>query len=124
VRETLEAVAELDAADLRPGAVFVNRVQPARLPAELVSTAAHGDVDTDQVLARLGSVGLDIGLPEVEELVDETIEHAIRVGAEERSRRELSTANLPGIELPELADGVDVAALYELAETLTEQGVR
>ncbi|MDI5976792.1 ArsA-related P-loop ATPase, partial [Amycolatopsis magusensis] len=37
VRETVEAVAELDGADLRPGAVLVNRVRPPRLPARSIT---------------------------------------------------------------------------------------
>jgi hypothetical protein len=31
---------------------------------------------------------------------------------------------MPQLELPELADGVDLGGLYELAELLREQGVR
>src|SRR5256714_2737253 len=42
VRETIEAVGELDGAELRPGAVIVNRVRPPRLPARPVTSAAHG----------------------------------------------------------------------------------
>lgn len=124
VRETLEAVSELDGADLRPGAVFVNRVRPARLSASRVAQAAAGEIDTAGVLTQLRAVGLDIELDEVEELADETIEHAIRLGAEERARLDLNTANLPAVELPDLPEGVDVAALYELAEAMREQGVR
>jgi anion-transporting ArsA/GET3 family ATPase len=124
VRETLEAVRELDAADLRPGTVFVNRVRPARLPADLIATAAAGAVDTGAVLTDLRSAGLDIDFAGVEELVEETVDHAIRLGAESRSRTELRTAGLPAVELPDLADGVDVGGLYELAEILIERGVR
>ena len=52
VRETLEAVAELDAADLRPGAVIVNRVRPPRLPARSMNRAADGRVDASRVRDR------------------------------------------------------------------------
>jgi anion-transporting ArsA/GET3 family ATPase len=124
VRETLDAVAELDAADLRPGTCFVNRVRPAWLPAELVPAAAAGAIDPDAVLADLRAAGLDLDAAGVEELIEETIEHATRLGAEERSRQDLRTANLPAVELPDLADGVDVGGLYELAEILVDQGVR
>ena len=44
VAETLEAVAELDLADLRPGAVLVNRARPARLPRHLVTAAQSARV--------------------------------------------------------------------------------
>lgn len=48
----------------------------------------------------------------------------MRVAAEQRARDQLAEADLPTLELPDLTDGVDVAALYDLAEALTEQGVR
>ncbi len=43
---------------------------------------------------------------------------------EETAKDKLAESDLPTIELPELADGVDVAALYELAELLVSAGVR
>jgi anion-transporting ArsA/GET3 family ATPase len=124
VRETLDAVAELDGADLRPGAVFVNRVQPDRLPEDAVDAAAAGEIDAAEIAAELKDAGLALAEHTVADLVFETYEHATRVKAELRARTHLDEADLPAIELPELTDGVDVAALYELAELLTEQGVR
>ncbi|MFI6030631.1 ArsA-related P-loop ATPase [Amycolatopsis magusensis] len=124
VRETVEAVAELDGADLRPGAVLVNRVRPPRLPARSITAAADGRVDASRVRDGLASAGLALDEETLEALVEETVEHAIRVAAEQRAREQLSEADLPTIELPDLTDGVDVAALYDLAEALLDQGVR
>jgi len=124
VRETLDAVAELDGADLRPGAVFVNRVRPARLANRSVSAAAGGRVDADRLRAGLTAAGLALAEDELQGLVDETVEHAVRVRAEQRAHELLAEADLPAVELPDLVDGVDVGALYELAETLVDQGVR
>ncbi|MFC3898995.1 ArsA-related P-loop ATPase [Lentzea rhizosphaerae] len=124
VRETLDAVAELDAADLRPGAVLVNRVNPIRLPARSISVAAEGRVDESRVRAGLQAAGLDLDEFTLEGLVDETVEHAIRVQSEKEAMELLSESDLPTLELPELTDGVDVAALYELAEVLVAAGVR
>jgi anion-transporting ArsA/GET3 family ATPase len=124
VRETLDAVAELDTADLRPGAVFVNRIRPERLPADLVTTAASGRIDPAELTAELKQGGLRLSDDVVTDLVAETVEHAGRVLAEQRARGHLGEADLPTLDLPELADGVDVAALYELAEAMVEQGVR
>jgi anion-transporting ArsA/GET3 family ATPase len=123
VRETLEAVADLDGADLRPGTVLVNRVRPPRLPARSITAAADGRVNASRVRAGLTAAGLDLGKDALEGLVEETVEHAIRVAAEQRARDQLAEADLPTLELPDLNDGVDVAALYELADALTEQGV-
>ncbi|WP_086823910.1 ArsA-related P-loop ATPase [Allokutzneria sp. NRRL B-24872] len=124
VRETLDAVTELDAADLRPGAVITNRVRPPRLSARSMSAAAGGRVDAGRVRAGLAEAGLDLDTDVVEGLVEETVEHAIRVQAEQRARADLDAVDLPSLELPELTDGVDTGALYELAELLGEQGVR
>ncbi|MFD4673899.1 ArsA-related P-loop ATPase [Lentzea sp. NPDC058450] len=124
VRETLDAVAELDGADLRPGAVFVNRVQPARLPARSVPVAAQGRLDESRVRTGLQAAGLDLDEFTLEGLVDETVEHAIRVQSQEEAKELLSHSDLPTLDLPDLTDGVDVAALYELAEVLVAAGVR
>ncbi|RZQ65414.1 ArsA-related P-loop ATPase [Amycolatopsis suaedae] len=124
VRETVEAVAELDGADLRPGAVLVNRVRPPRLPARSVVAAADGRVDASRVRQGLAAAGLELGEETLDALVEETVEHAIRVAAEQRARTQLTEADLPTLELGEMTGGVDVAALYDLAEALIDQGVR
>jgi anion-transporting ArsA/GET3 family ATPase len=124
VRETLDAVEELDLADLRPGAVLVNRVRPLRLPARSVTAAADGRVDGSRVRAGLVSAGLAFDSDALEGLVNETVEHAIRVQTNRKAREDLADAGLPTLDLPEFTGGVDVAALYELAEVLTGQGVR
>ncbi|WP_410593473.1 ArsA-related P-loop ATPase [Amycolatopsis sp. lyj-23] len=124
VRETVEAVAELDGADLRPGAVLVNRVRPERLPARSITAAADGRVDASRVRTGLAAAGLKLPQDTLDALVDETVEHAVRVAAEQRAREQLAEADLPTMELPDLTEGVDVAALYDLAEALTDQGVR
>ncbi|XVS64761.1 ArsA-related P-loop ATPase [Actinosynnema sp. CA-299493] len=124
VRETLDAVADLDAADLRPGAVFVNRVSQPRLPARSVASASEGRVDRGRVRAGLEAAGLEVDGDVLDGLVEQTVEHALRVRTEERAKEKLAEADLPTLELPEVTDGVDVAALYELAEVLVGRGVR
>jgi hypothetical protein len=81
-------------------------------------------VDASRVRSGLAAAGLELPDATLEALVEETVEHAIRIAAEQRAREQLSEADLPTLELPDLTDGVDVAALYDIAETLTEQGVR
>jgi anion-transporting ArsA/GET3 family ATPase len=122
-RETIEAVGELDAAELRPGAVILNRVRPPRLPARSVTSAADGRVDASRVRGGLAAAGLDLAADDLEGLVAETVEHAIRVQAEQRARAQLAEVDLPILELAESTDGVDIAALYEFAEELVSQGV-
>ncbi|MCS7483391.1 ArsA-related P-loop ATPase [Umezawaea endophytica] len=124
VRETLDAVAELDGADLRPGVVLVNRVREPRLPARSVVAAAGGRVDASRVRAGLEAAGLDLDAETIDGLVEETVEHAIRVTMELGAKEKLAESDLPSLELPDLTDGVDLAALYELAELMVERGVR
>jgi anion-transporting ArsA/GET3 family ATPase len=124
VRETIEAVEELDGADLRPGAVILNRVRPPRLPARSVTPAAGGRVDSSRVRNGLVTAGLNLSAADLDGLVEETVEHAVRQLAEQRAREQLAEIDLPAVELPELTEGVDPAALYELAEIMVEQGVR
>jgi anion-transporting ArsA/GET3 family ATPase len=124
VRETIEAVGDLDGAELRPGAVIVNRVRQPRLPARSVTSAADGRVDASRVRNGLASAGLDLAVEDLEGLVEETVEHAIRVQAEQRAMKQLAEVDLPTLELPECTGAVDTASLYELAEVLVDQGVR
>jgi anion-transporting ArsA/GET3 family ATPase len=124
IRETLEAIEELQQADLRPGAVLINRVRQPRLPDRSVTAAADGRVDASRVRAGLREAGLDLPDDVLEGLVAETVEHAIRVATERSAAEQLSAADQPMLQLPDLPDGIDVAALYELAELLVEKGVR
>ena len=72
----------------------------------------------------LEAAGLDVDADVLDGLLEQTVEHAMRVRMEEQAKEKLAEADLPTLELPELTDGVDVAALYELAEVLVGRGVR
>jgi hypothetical protein len=72
----------------------------------------------------LVSAGLDLSEADLDGLVEETVEHAVRQLAEQSAREHLEELDLPAVELPDLTHGVDTAALYELAEIMVEQGVR
>jgi hypothetical protein len=134
VAETLETVAELDLADLRPGAVLINRARPSRLPPHFAATtagnpgSANGQVDSDRIRAGLLAAGLDLDSAVLDGLIAETVEHAMRMDAEQHARARLADAGMPLIELPDLTeiggDGVDLGGIYELADVLREQGVR
>ncbi|MGQ0480547.1 MAG: ArsA-related P-loop ATPase [Pseudonocardia sp.] len=131
VTETLETVAELDAADLRTGAVIVNRADPRRLPARSVESAADGRVDRMRIRAGLSGAGIELTDAQLDGLIEETVEHAQRMQASAAALARLSAPPPDGpaeppprLELPEVLDGVELGALYELAELLAEQGVR
>ncbi len=124
VQETLDAIDELEAAELTVGAVVVNRVAPQLLPAGSLAPAAAGEVDVADLREGLVRAGLELPDDEVAGLVTETVQHAARVGTQAASRERLGAVGTALVELPLLHDGVDLAALYELGELLTEQGAR
>lgn len=124
IQETLEAIDDLEKLDLPIGSVIVNRNIPTFLQPDDLAKAAEGDIDADAVRAGLARTG--ITLPDVEfaGLLTESIEHATRISARAESAEQLEQLHVPRLELPTIADGVDLGSLYELAESLAHQGVR
>ncbi|HEY6794914.1 MAG TPA: ArsA-related P-loop ATPase [Kineosporiaceae bacterium] len=135
VQETQDAVAELRAAGLPIGGVVVNMVRDPYLPPETLSAARAGELDRGEVVAGLEAAGLGgrPGAPSAagsarvallaDGLLTEAAEHAARVALEDAQRAELQVLRRPTYELPTLAGGIDLGALYDLAEQLTEQGM-
>ncbi len=124
IQETVEAIEELESLGLPIGSVIVNRNIPPFLPADDLAKAAEGDIDADAVRAGLSGVGISLGDTDFAGLLTETIEHASRIRARAESAEQLDQLHVPRLELPTIADGVDLGSLYELAETLAQQGVR
>jgi anion-transporting ArsA/GET3 family ATPase len=124
VQETIDAVQELQADDLRIGSIIVNRANEARLSEKALVGAAEGKIDAGALRAGIAKSGLQLSDAEIAGLIRETIEHAARTYAQQQSNTELDSIKIPQLTLPTLRDGVDLGGLYELAEILTEQGVR
>ncbi len=124
IQETIEAIEELEELELPIGSVIVNRNIPPFLPPADLAKAAEGDIDADAVRAGLGKVGITLDDADFAGLLTETIEHATRIRARTESAEQLDRLKVPRLELPTIADGVDLGSLYELAETLAQQGVR
>lgn len=124
IQETLEAIEELTEMGLPIGSVIVNRNIPAYLPAEDLAKAAEGDIDADAVRAGLDKAGISLTDNDFAGLLTESIQHATRIAARAESAELLDAIDVPRLELPSLADGVDLGSLYELAEALEQQGVR
>jgi anion-transporting ArsA/GET3 family ATPase len=124
VQETADAVAELTAADFRIGTVIVNRANTDYLPAVQRGDAAAGMVDVDAVRAALEATGMRVTDADLRGLIDETVEYAATLAAQEQCASELDKVEAPRLQLPTLAGGIDLGALYELAAALQEQGVR
>ena len=124
IQETIEAIEELEKLQLPIGAVIVNRNIPPFLSTDDLANAAKGEIDATAARAALSRVGINLPDADFAGLLTETIEHASRISARSESARELAQLNVPQLELPTVADGVDLGSLYELAEILAQQGVR
>jgi anion-transporting ArsA/GET3 family ATPase len=124
VQETLEAIDELSKMDLPIGSVIVNRNIPAYLDPDVLAKAAEGDVDADSMRSGLETAGITLSADDFAGLLTETIEHATRITARADNAQQLDALHVPRLELPTISDGVDLGSLYELSESLAQQGVR
>ncbi len=124
MQETVEAIDELHKMDLPVGSVIVNRTLPVYLAPDDLAKAAEGDVDADAVRAGLAKAGIKLDNANFAGLLTETIQHATRLKARAEAAEQLDEISVPRLELPQLADGVDLGSLYTLAEELGRQGVR
>lgn len=124
VQETLEAIEELAEMELPIGSVIVNRNIPAYLDTDDLAKAAEGGVDADAVRAGLATAGIELSEDDFAGLLTETIEHATRIAARSETAQQLDSLQVPRLELPAISDGVDLGSLYELSESLAQQGVR
>ncbi|MFD6323115.1 ArsA family ATPase [Streptomyces sp. NPDC058442] len=126
VQETVDGIAELRGARLPVGRIIVNMVRPEVLDA--TDLELMGAVERSSVARALSSAGLGGARRggHAEQLVDPLLaqakEYAERYTLEAEQRAALAEVGLPLHELPLLAEGMDLAGLYELAEELRAQG--
>ncbi|WP_443064551.1 ArsA-related P-loop ATPase [Streptomyces sp. NBC_00582] len=127
VQETADGIAELRAAKLPVGRVVVNMVRPEVLDAdglELVRTVTRSSIARSLSAAGLGGARRG-GHAErlVDPLLQQAEEYAERHALEQEQRAVLGQLGLPLHELPLLAEGMDLAGLYQLATELREQQI-
>ncbi|WP_328450044.1 AAA family ATPase [Streptomyces sp. NBC_00386] len=127
VQETADGIAELRAAKLPVGRIVVNMVRPALLDGvdlELAKAAPRSAIAKSLSSAGLGGARRG-GLAErlVDPLLQQADEYAERYTLETEQRSVLAEQGLPSHELPLLAEGLDLAGLYELAAQLRKQGM-
>jgi anion-transporting ArsA/GET3 family ATPase len=68
--------------------------------------------------------GIELSDADFAGLLTETIQHATRITARAENAQELDALKVARLELPAISDGVDLGSLYELSESLAQQGVR
>jgi anion-transporting ArsA/GET3 family ATPase len=128
VQETSDAVAELRGLGMPLGAVVVNQVRPPLLAPDDLRAALGGELDPATLGPDLATALREAGLAlpgDARALTDALLaqagEHAARVQAEDGHRKRLAELGLPMVDLPQLpgvAEGMDLAALHELADVL------
>jgi len=123
VQETLDGIAELRAAGLPLGSVIINQSRQSELRTADLALAAARSLPDDVLVAGLRRAGIDPAPAVVKALEDEAADHATRVELQNTERQRLVDSGLPILELPLLAGGVNLGALYALAADLHAQGL-
>lgn len=123
VQETADGIEELRREQFPVGGVLVNLVRPNELDARTRDKAAEGQLPRDKIEADLASVGVDVSHELVDSLASEAREYAERRALEDAERKRITELDVPTYELPRMTDGIDLGALYELANELCEQGM-
>jgi anion-transporting ArsA/GET3 family ATPase len=122
VQETIDAIAELRENSLPVGGIFVNLMRPPRLNEDQRKQAVTHSLDPQVIARSLDLVGLDssnlVGV-----LEREAVDHAQRVDLEQRELVRLIETGLPLVTLPLIPGGIDMGALYELAQVMRDAGV-
>ena len=119
VQETADGVAELEDAALPVGGIIVNMTRPPLVGA----SAGLADLTAPDLSASLARAGLDASPGIVAALLAECADHTARVDLEQAERVRIAELGRPVYDLPFIAGGIDLAALYELAGMLHEQGM-
>ncbi|MEU0033142.1 MULTISPECIES: ArsA-related P-loop ATPase [unclassified Streptomyces] len=127
VQETADGIAELRTAQLPVGRIIVNMVRPALLDdvdLELTGAVARGAIAKSLSAAGLGGARRGGNAERlVDPLLEQAEEYAERHTLEREQRAVLTDQDLPLHELPLLAEGMDLAGLYQLAKELRQQGI-
>jgi len=121
VQETLDAIVALRASGLPVGHVIVNLERAHVLSASTQKALANGELAAESVAAALRSVSLDAEASAG--LLDEGRSRHERQVLQDSQRALLRETGVRLATLPALRDGVDLGALYELAQLLRDEGL-
>jgi anion-transporting ArsA/GET3 family ATPase len=122
VQEAADTVAALEKAKIPVGAVVVNQIRRPHLGVRDLAAARRGRLDRIAVATGLRVAGLAVSDALVDQLLTEAKAHADRVALEKHERAAVAVLDRPTYELSRIADGIDLAALYELGAELSAQG--
>ena len=123
VQETLEAVAELRAKGMHPGAIVVNMVRRPVLDEAALEQARDGRLHRASIRTQLSDAGVTVTPELLSGLLDEARDHALRVDLEQEQLALLEATGLPVVRVPALSGGVDSGSIRELADVLVAEGM-
>ncbi|MGW6279022.1 ArsA-related P-loop ATPase [Kribbella sp. NPDC055071] len=118
VQETLDAVEQLEALDLRIGSIVVNMVRNSPLDDDALALAVKEKLPIAELTRGLKAAGLTADAALVKTLAAEAHDHAIRVGLERENRDRIDALGKKVTELALQPEGIDHGALVDLAEEL------
>ncbi len=118
VQETLDGIADLTAADLSVGDVVLNLVRPDLVSASTREALENGTLDVEVVAGALETASLDAAA--APHLLEGGLARIRRQDLQTAQRSVIDAGGRPVVELPQLADGVDLGALFELARHLRD----
>lgn len=116
VTETLDGIAELTRERLPVGHVVVNLARPDLVSPTTRDALLDGSLTEKKVAADLAAAGLPRDA--AGSLIDGGLDAVRRDELQSTQRSVLHDSGRPVVELPRLAGGIDLGALYELSERL------
>jgi anion-transporting ArsA/GET3 family ATPase len=119
VQETVDAVAELRDAGIAIGSIIVNDAGPSLLSPATRQSIADGTLTAHEVGRTLKRLSVPRPLATARGLMEQADAYTQRLDGEQARRRDLLALDLPIVELPWIHEGIDLGALYALAEPLS-----
>ncbi len=116
VQETIDGIAELQSERLPVGSVILNLVRPPLLSVGTREALEAGKLTTSKVVQSLAKASLEPAAAPA--LISGGEAHLERQRLQDGQREILEECGQPLVELPALTDGIDLGALFELADKL------
>jgi anion-transporting ArsA/GET3 family ATPase len=120
VQETIDGIAELTSERLPVGHVVLNLVRPSVLSDDSQAALTGAALGSGAVADAMAGAGLARDTAAAAALVAGGEAHLERQRLQDAQRAILDASGRPLVELPLLSDGIDLGALFELAEQLTD----
>ena len=120
VQETIDGIAELTSERLPVGHVVLNLVRPSVLSDDSQAALAGATLEPAAVAKAMAGAGLSRDDDAAAALIAGGRAHLERQHLQDAQREILDGCGRPLVELPLLSDGIDLGALFELAEQLTD----